>query len=37
MENTASLDLIVGLLALVILISGLIMLFQGIASFPKEK
>jgi hypothetical protein len=37
MENTAGLDLIVGLLAIAILAGGLVMLFSGIASFPKEK
>jgi hypothetical protein len=36
MENS-TLDLLVGFLAGAILIAGLVMLFQGIGSFPKEK
>jgi hypothetical protein len=36
-ENTSGLDLVVGLLALAILGGGLLMLFSGISSFPKEK
>jgi hypothetical protein len=37
MENTSGLDLVVGLLAFAILAGGLVMLFVGMASFPKEK
>jgi len=37
MENTSGLDLVVGLLAFAILAGGLLMLFVGMASFPKEK
>jgi len=36
-ENTSGLDLVVGLLAIAILGGGLLMLFSGISSFPKEK
>ncbi|MGE5655975.1 MAG: NAD synthetase [Actinomycetota bacterium] len=37
METTASLDLVIGLIALIIVIGGLFMLFSGISSFPKDK
>ena len=37
MENTAWLDLVLGLVAIAILMGGLVMLFKGIVSFPKEK
>lgn len=37
MENTSGLDLVVGVLAFAILAGGLVMLFVGMASFPKEK
>jgi hypothetical protein len=36
-ENTSGLDLAVGLLAMGIMVAALVMLFSGIASFPKEK
>jgi hypothetical protein len=36
MENTNWLDLFVGLLALFIVVSGLVMLFQGICAFDKK-
>jgi hypothetical protein len=36
-ENTSGLDLAIGLLAMAIMVAALIMLFSGIASFPKEK
>ena len=37
MENTSGLDLAVGLVAMAIMMAALVMLFSGIASFPKEK
>ena len=37
MENTNLIDIIFGTLAMLILISGLIMLFQGMSAFDQKK
>ncbi len=37
MENQQSLDLIVGILALIILAGGMLMLFQGVFAMNRKK
>jgi hypothetical protein len=37
MENTGTLDIITGGIALLIICAGLFMLFNGMNSFPKDK